>query len=368
MRSIVVDGVEIPETLIAQEAQNHPEASAAEAWAAAGHALALRALLLARAHALGVEAAPEIDVDGREETPDEAMIRALLDEELDVATPSEAECRRVYEAERRRFRTPPLYEASHILLATADRDAAALAEARGRATGLIEGLATGRAGFAELAEAHSDCPSGKVGGSLGQLRPGDLVPEVEDALLALRPGEVAPEPVLSRFGWHVLRLERRVDGRELPFEIVEDKIRLHLESRAWAAAAARYAAELTAEARARGVALSLTDQGDVSEGSATLGAFLADGSAARRLEPWLAATDPGLAQRLAKAADAAGESVAAFVQAAMVDFVDQADDERWTHLISAARDAEDPALACLAAVLRSKIEPAKRTFTVIRRT
>src|SRR5512138_2964915 len=98
MRTVVIDGVEIPEPLIAQEAQNHPEASAAEAWAAAGHALALRALLLARARALGVEAAPEIDVDGREETPEEALIRALLDAALEVSTPSEGECRRVYEA------------------------------------------------------------------------------------------------------------------------------------------------------------------------------------------------------------------------------------------------------------------------------
>jgi peptidyl-prolyl cis-trans isomerase C len=367
MRAIVVDGVEIPEALVAQEAQNHPGETAADAWKAAGHALALRALLLARARELGLEAEAEADAEGREETAEEALIRALLDEELDVQAPTQAECRRVYEASPAKFRTPALYEASHILIEAPGGEPAAVASARIAAERLIGMLDGGVGTLAELAADHSDCPSGKVGGSLGQLRPGDLVPEVEEVLAALQPGEVAAEPVLSRFGWHVLRLDRRIEGRELPFELVEERIRLHLESRAWAAAAARYAAELTAEARAKGVALSLSEEGAVRVGSATLGDFLGEGSAAQRLEPWLAATDPGLAARVAKAAEAAGEPVLAFVQAAMADFVGAADDERWTNLISAARDAEDPALACLAAVLRSKVEPAKRTFTVIRR-
>jgi peptidyl-prolyl cis-trans isomerase C len=367
MRTIVIDGIEIPEALIAQEAQNHPGESAADAWKAAGHALALRALLLARAREIGLQAEPETDAEGREETPDEALIRALLDEELDVQSPTEAECRRVYEASPGRFRTPPLHEASHILIEARAGDEAALASTRLLAERLIEILGSGACTLAELAADHSDCPSRQVGGSLGQLRPGDLVPEVEDVLAALRPGEIAAEPVLSRFGWHVLKLDRRIEGRALPFELVADRIKLHLESRAWAAAAARYAAELTAEARARGVALSLSDEGAIRPASATLGDLLSERGAARRLEPWLAATQPDLAARVAAAAAAAGEPVVDFVQAAMADFVDTADDERWTNLISAARDAEDPALACLAAVLRSKVEPVKRTFTVIRR-
>ncbi|WP_297695204.1 peptidylprolyl isomerase [Phenylobacterium sp.] len=367
MRTVVIDGVEIPETLIAQEAQNHPEATGRAAWTAAGHALALRTLLIARARELGLEAAPERDADGREETPDEALIRALLDAELDVAAPTEAECRRVYDADPTRFRTPPLCEASHILIEAAGGDERSLAAARATAGRLIETLASGGAAFADLARAHSSCPSAALGGSLGQLRPGDLVPEVEDVLEVLQPGEVCPEPVLSRFGWHVLKLDRRSPGRELPFELAEPRIRVHLESRAWTAAAARYAAELTAEARARGVALTLTPEGVVAPSTFTLGDFLADGAAAHRLESWLTASDADLARRLATSAEAAGESVADFVQAALAEFVEEADDERWTKLISAARDAEDPALACVAAVVRAKVAPAKRSFTVVRR-
>lgn len=367
MRTVVFDGVEIPETLLAREVQNHPGGSAAEARAAAGHALAIRALLLDRARELGLQPMPEQDEAGREETPEEALVRAVLDLEVEVAPSTAPERRRVFEAERARFRTPVLYEASHILIEAGGNDEAALSTARMRATRLLEGLSAGKASFADLAREVSDCPSGATGGSLGQLQAGDLVPEVEDVLLALAPGETAAAPVLSRFGVHILRLDRRIEGRELPFEVVEEKIALHLESRAWAAAATRYVAELAADARARGVALSLTEEGGVRSGSVTLGDFLGDTATAERLEPWLASADPALAARVTAAAEAAGEPVADFARHAMSDFVGEANDERWTNLISAARDAEDPALACLAAVLRSKLVPAKQTFTLIRR-
>ncbi|MFN3513402.1 MAG: peptidylprolyl isomerase [Phenylobacterium sp.] len=367
MRAIVVDGVEIPESLLAQEVQNHPAASAAEARAAAGHALAIRALLLQKARELGLAAEPEFDSAGREETAEEALVRAVLDQEVEVAPPTEAECRRVYEAERARFRTPALYEASHILVEARGADEAALAVARATAARLIEILNAGGRSFADLAREASDCSSAAMGGSLGQLKAGDLVPEVEDVLTAMQPGEVAPEPVLSRFGWHVLKLDRRVEGRDLPFELVHERIALHLESRAWTAAAARYVADLAAQARSQGVALTLTPEGGVRNGSATLGDFLGDLGAAQRLEPWLESVDADLLRRLRHAAASAETPVGDFVQAAMAEFVADASDERWTNLISAARDAEDPALACLAAVLRSKLVPAKQTFTLIRR-
>lgn len=362
-RAIVVDGVEIPETLLALEVQHHPAASAAEARAEAGHALAIRALLLRRARDLGVEAAPERDDDGREETPDEALVRALLDQELEIAIPDEAECRRLYDAQPNRFRAPTLCEAAHILIeAGASED-----EARARAVVVCEMVRTGAVGFAQAASDYSACPSAGVGGSLGQLAPGDLAPEIEAVLAGLAPGEIAAAPVRSRFGWHVVRLVRRIEGRVLPYETVADRIRLHLESRAWTAAAARYVADLAAGARAAGIALSLSPEGEIRDGSATLGALIADAGAADRLEPWLAAADPALAERVRGAAAQAGEPFADFVRGALAAFVDEADDERWTNLISAVRDADDPALACLAFVLRSRLVPAPQTFTLIRR-
>ena len=177
----------------------------------------------------------------------------------------------------------------------------------------------------------------------------------------------AGAPIRSRFGWHILRLDRRIEGRDLPFEVSAERIRMHLESRAWGVAASRYVVALADEAREKGVAIALGEDGAVSEGSACLGDFLGDGAPAERLAPWLAAVDPALSARLNEAAMAAGVEPLDFVRTAAAEFVGQADDERWTQLISAARDGADPAVAALAAILKSKLEPPKRTFTVVSR-
>jgi peptidyl-prolyl cis-trans isomerase C len=367
MRAVVVHGVEIPESLLAQEAQNHPSLSASEARTAAGHALATKALLLRRAAELGLIAEPELDEDGREETAEAALIRAVLETAIDVTSPTEAECRRVYDAQRSKFRSPPLYEASHVLIEPASSAASDVEVARLRTLELCAILAKGVCTFAQVARDHSACPSGAVGGSLGQLRPGDLVAEVEAALARLEPGETGGAPIRSRFGWHILKLERRIDGRDLPFEAAAERIRMHLESRAWGVAASRYVVALAEEAREAGVAVTLSEDGRVVDGSACLGDFLGDGAAAERLAQWLAVVDPVLFARLDEAARASGMEPLDFVRAAAADFVGHADDERWTQLISATRDGVDPALAALSSILQSKLTPAPRTFTVIGR-
>lgn len=366
MRAIVVDGVQIPERLIAQEAQNHPGGDAAKAWADASHALAVKALLLDRARALGLAPDPETDEAGREETAEEALVRAVLELEIDVARPTDAECRRVYDARRDSFRSPDLYEAAHILFEAAEASDASLSEAEAVAGAALADIRARPSRFAEIAEALSDCPSGRVGGSLGQLQAGDLVPEIETALLRLQAGEVAAAPVRSRFGWHVLKLIRRIEGRRAPFDLVIERIRLHLQSRAWTAAAARYVADLAERARRAGAAVVLAPEGELAAATPTLGALFASADM-ERLEPWLTAVDPSLLNRTRQAAEAHGLSLSDFIRTEAASFVDEADDERWTQLISAAQGAEDPALAGLTAILKAKVEPPKRTLNLVRR-
>jgi peptidyl-prolyl cis-trans isomerase C len=352
-RSIVVHGIEIPDSLIAQEAQNHPAPTAAASRAAAAHALATKALLLRRAAELGLAPAPERDEDGAEETEEAALVRALLEAEIEIARPTDAECRRVYDAQRAQFRSPELYEASHILVEPQAGDEAAYATARRLGAMLARGVGS----FSDLAREHSHCPSGAVGGSLGQLRRGDLVAEVEEALLALRPGEVAAEPVRSRFGWHVLRLDRRIAGRDLPFEIAVEPIRLRLESRAWTAAAARYVVALAEATRGKGVVATL-EEGGLRSGSACLGDLIGDADATQMLLPWLADSDPYIFRLLLEEASDSGDEPAALVRAAVVKFVERADDEQWTQVVSSARNGGDPAFAALGAILKATLPKA----------
>ena len=159
-----------------------------------------------------------------------------------------------------------------------------------------------------------------------------------------------------------------MEGRLLPFEHVLPRIALHLESRAWTASAARYVSGLAAEARERGVALSVTEDGGVAHGALSLGDLLNDQSAVTaRLEVWLDEADPELAARARETAATTGASLAAFVQREIAAFVQAADDEGWTRLISAAQGSDDPALACVRAILKSKLTAPTKTFTLIRR-
>ena len=100
--------------------------------------------------------------------------------------------------------------ARHILLRTGPQlsesaAAARLAEYRRR-------VLAGQADFATLAREHSQDGSAKEGGDLGWATPGRYVPEFEQALNALKPGDIS-EPVVSRFGVHLIQLLERREAK-----------------------------------------------------------------------------------------------------------------------------------------------------------
>src|SRR6185437_10956412 len=195
---ISVNDTTISEQAIAGEMQLHPAPTREQALHEAATALAIRALLLGEAARLGV-----VDEDG-----EEAAIRTLLAQEVQVPQPDDAACRRYHAANRARFRSPDIYEAAHILFPAPPDDASACARAKTEAEALLAILRDAPQRFAELARAHSACPSGANGGLLGQQSRGDLVPEIETFIMALEEGQICPMPISSRYGIHVLRLDR----------------------------------------------------------------------------------------------------------------------------------------------------------------
>ncbi|HUF54954.1 MAG TPA: peptidylprolyl isomerase [Thermohalobaculum sp.] len=250
-----VNGVEIDRQAIAQEIQHHPAPDAQAAWTEAARALVIRELLLQEAQRLGIEGESEPDEAGRSESDDDAVIAALLDREVEPEVPGLEECRRYYEARRERFRTPDLFEVAHVLIEPEGKDEDAWAAAEAQARTIIEEVGCDPRAFAAVARELSACPSAAQEGSLGQVRRGELVPEVQAAIERLEPGTVEPEPVRSRFGWHVIRLARRIEGHTLPFEAVQEKIAEMFAARGWSVAATRYVAALAERAELEGVAL-----------------------------------------------------------------------------------------------------------------
>lgn len=250
---VAVNGVVIPRTLITREVQNHPAPSAGAAWRAATLALVVREALAQEAARLKVVAEALVDGDGRQETEDEARMRALVEREVHTPTPSQDECRRYYQHNAARFRSPDRYEAAHILIAARPDDADAYEEARHQARAMIAALAKDPDCFAQLAGLHSRCPSGKTGGKLGQIVNGQTTPEFEAALCNMRPGEISRDPVEARYGVHVVRLDRRIEGVRLPFERVRDRIADYLTKSVRRRAEAQYVARLLAACRIDGL-------------------------------------------------------------------------------------------------------------------
>lgn len=243
---ITVNETVIGESDIARETQYHPAGSLEEARRKAAEALVVRTLLLQRAANLGVSAV--------EENTDEARIAALIEREVSTPRADQETCRRYYISHPTRFRSPDLFEARHILFLAKPDDKEALAAARAKAQAAIDLLTARPDRFSDCAKELSACPSGKQGGNLGQLTRGSTVPEVETFLLQLEPGQLSPVPVRSRYGFHVLRLERRVEGKTLPFEAVQDKIATYLEERVWRQAVRQYIELLAGNANIAGIA------------------------------------------------------------------------------------------------------------------
>jgi peptidyl-prolyl cis-trans isomerase C len=254
---VVVNGETIPSAAIAAEAQNHnaPKDKPGIAWRKAAQALAIRALLLQEARRRGLTPDPLELAPGRFETDDEALIRALLDEALVIAPVSEEAVRAEWEKDPARYRSAPLWDVSHILCACDPRDEAECAAARARAVVLLTRLDGDAMGFAAAAR-ESDCGSKASGGHLGQLGPGDTVPEFEAALRSLTEGAVTPAPVLSRHGWHIIRLNATAPGQVLPYDTVHPKIAQALEKAAWARASRDFVESLGQGAQISGASLT----------------------------------------------------------------------------------------------------------------
>jgi len=112
----------------------------------------------------------------------------------------------------------------HIFLSLAhDAPAAEVERTRARAEKVRARLRAGE-DFARVAREVSQGPSAAEGGELGWLKRGTVQPEVEKVAFALRPGEVS-EPVRTRAGYQILRVEERRGGGARPLEEVKDEIR-----------------------------------------------------------------------------------------------------------------------------------------------
>lgn len=256
---LVVNGELVAHTLVATETQNHeaPKGKPGIAWRKAVNAVAIRTLLLQEARARNILPERQEVGPGRFETDEEAQIRGLLEQAVDAGRPDCDAIKAEWQKNPARFRTPPLWEVSHILCACDPRDEQGRGQALKRAETIALAVREDPKAFAKIAARESECGSKSSGGALGQLGPGDTVPEFEAALRTLAEGAMTPAPVLTRHGYHLIRMDAVAIGQVLPFEAVSERISQALEKAAWARQAKVFVNQLVAAAQIEGADLKV---------------------------------------------------------------------------------------------------------------
>lgn len=153
-----------------------------------------------------------------------SAITALLEKEIVTKVDvGDKEVKAYYDDHPEMFERPEEVRARHILIKVApDADAEAKTEARQKLVGIKEKLDGGE-DFAELAEAHSECPSSQNGGDLGFFGKGKMVPAFEAAAFALAPGTVS-DIVETDFGYHLIKVEEQRDAGAIGFDEVKPRI------------------------------------------------------------------------------------------------------------------------------------------------
>ncbi|MFO7871954.1 MAG: peptidylprolyl isomerase [Kiritimatiellia bacterium] len=142
---------------------------------------------------------------------------------------TEDEINSYYEKNKENLSLPETVHARHILISSAEDDSEAeKAAKKEKAAEIREKLAEG-ADFAEMAEKHSDCPTGqRSGGDLGTFPRERMVESFSNAAFSQETGDIGPV-VGTKYGYHIIQvLEHNKPGL-----VPRDKVtaRLNIQKR-----------------------------------------------------------------------------------------------------------------------------------------
>ncbi|MEA3417198.1 MAG: SurA N-terminal domain-containing protein [Thermodesulfobacteriota bacterium] len=171
-------------------------------------------------------------VDHKESYKTEPMIKVRFlcfdpDNYRPKAIVSDQKIQDYYEAHQEEFKTDKTVEARHILIKV-DEDAGreAVEKAKNKALDILQ-MAREDKDFAELAGQYSECPSKDHGGHLGVFRKEAMVKPFADKAFSMKTGEISL-PVRTRFGWHIIKVEKINEGSIIPIDEAKKVIRKKL--------------------------------------------------------------------------------------------------------------------------------------------
>lgn len=210
---------------------------------------------LATVHELLRQRARELGLvdDGASEAATEHAIESMLADEVPVPTATDEDCRRWYDANAKRFRSGDLVFVRHILFQIIPKSP--VPAIRALAEAMLYEVRANSDLFAARAREHSNCPSGANGGSLGQLQRGETVPEFDRAIFEDTTIGVLPNLITTRYGFHIVSVDRRIDGMQVPYELVREQVAEELRRRSELRALSQYVQVLAGRASIEGVEL-----------------------------------------------------------------------------------------------------------------
>jgi peptidyl-prolyl cis-trans isomerase SurA len=148
----------------------------------------------------------------REDIRNQQMIDALRRKRYKDVTVTYGETMAFYQKEKEKLSEVPEEISVSQILRYPEISDAEKQRAFEKIKAMQEQLASG-GNFASLAREYSDDPGSRdLGGDLGFVQKGALVPSFEKAAFALKPGQLS-DPVESRFGYHLIQMIDREDSR-----------------------------------------------------------------------------------------------------------------------------------------------------------
>ena len=132
-----------------------------------------------------------------------------------------------YDDHPNEFQNPKTVEARHILMKV-DQDAGTekVAETKKRIEDVLKKARAGE-DFAELAKQYSEDPSKDEGGYLGTFKREAMVKPFADKAFSMASGEIS-DPVKTRFGWHLIKVEKVNEAASTALTDAKDNIRKKL--------------------------------------------------------------------------------------------------------------------------------------------
>lgn len=143
---------------------------------------------------------------------DEMLANFAIEKAISSIKVSEDEAKKFYEDHKSELVGGETVDASHILVDSEDK-----------ANEILASINDGKITFEDAAKEYSTCPSKEKGGNLGEFGRGQMVPEFDTAVFDMEVGEVKG-PVQTQFGYHLIKLNKKNEAKEIPYEDIKPQL------------------------------------------------------------------------------------------------------------------------------------------------